>query len=61
MKLYREVKGIPEPEEETSKEDKNKKELSEEKESKEDKDKEEIFEEEKSEDNKEKDSSDKEK
>ncbi len=46
MKLYREVKGIPEPEEEDSKEDK---------------DKEEISEEEKSEDYKEKDSSDKEK
>lgn len=61
MKLYREVKGIPEPEEEDSKEDKSKKKTSEKKDSKEDKDKEEISEEEKSEDYKEKDSSDKEK
>ena len=61
MKLYREVKGIPEPEEEDSKGDKSKKKTSEKKDSKEDKDKEEISEEKKSEDYKEKDSSDKEK
>ncbi len=61
MKLYREVKGIPEPEEEDSKEDKSKKKTSEKKDSKGEKDKEEIFEEKKSEDYKEKDSSDKEK
>ena len=57
MKLYREVKGIPEPEEENSKEDKDKKKTSEEEKSGEEKSEDNVKEE-GSQDGKENDGSD---